>query len=792
MNLNFCFLRMKFIVFGIVSILFLVCSTSGFSQIKNQTLYGTVVDKNTGENLIGVNVYVKENPSNGTVTNSYGFYSIKLTEAPTLLVFSYTGYQQREISIHLQRDSTIQVSLTEGVLLEEIIISAEDLKKNIQANEMGTVDLSVERIKSLPALLGEVDILKTLQLLPGISSATEGTAGLYVRGGGPDQNLVLLDEAVVYNTGHLLGFFSVFNSDAIKNTKLIKGSMPAEYGSRISSVIDVQMKEGNNEDFEVEGGIGLISSRLTIQGPIAKGMSSFILSGRRTYALDLAQPFISQTSFAGTNYYFYDWNAKVNYRINAKDRIYLSGYFGRDVFKFSNSDRGFNVKLPYGNSTGTFRWNRVISKNTFSNLSLIYNDYKFSLQAGQEDFFVNVRSGVEDYSVKFDVDYYPATAHHFKFGSRYTFHKLTPNLVNASNGEVDFSSGLVPKQGHELEFYASDDIRFNRKLGINAGVRLTGFLFTGPYTSSLNGEEFDQNDIVKTYLVPEPRLIFNYMLNKNSSFKGGFSIASQNIHLVSNSGSTLPADVWVPSSQIVKPQIGLQYSAGYFRNFLNDEIEASVEVYYKDLRNQIDYRESYVENFSSEIEREFVFGKGRAYGLELFIQKKKGRWNGWIGYTLSKTERWFDEIEEGRIFPAVFDRPHDVSIVQSFQINKNWQVSGTFIYATGRAFTPIQALFIIDGRPNIEYGPRNSARLDDYHRFDLSFIYKKKAMGPKKFTSSWAFSFYNLYNRQNPFFFYTSLNDNVLTGNAGATAVKVSLFPIIPAVTWNFNWTSKQ
>jgi len=766
-------------------------SALGYSQNPMNTIYGTVVDKATGESLVGVNVFSKNQPTLGSVTNSYGFYSLKLPQGLTTIVYSYTGYQTKEISLNIKRDTSIQMNLSDGLLLEEVVITAEDLKRNVQSNEMGTVDLSIERIKTLPALLGEVDILKTLQLLPGISSATEGTSGLYVRGGGPDQNLVLLDEAVVYNTGHLLGFFSVFNSDAIKNVKLIKGSMPSEYGSRISSVIDVQMKEGNNEYFEVEGGIGLISSRLTVQGPISKGKSSFILSGRRTYALDLAQPIISQTEFAGTNYYFYDYNMKINYRISQKDRIYLSGYFGRDVFKFANQDRGFSVKLPYGNSTGTFRWNRVVNKNLFSNLSLIYNDYQFGLQAGQEDFSVKVMSGVEDWSLKYDVDYYPVTGHHIKAGGRYTYHTLTPNLVNASNGEVDFSSGLTSKFGHELELYIGDDFRYSSRFGMNVGVRMTTFFFTGPYTSLIDGEIFDRGEIVKTYVVPEPRLIFNYSLDKNSSIKGGFTLASQNIHLVSNSGSTLPTDIWVPSSQIVKPQIGLQYTAGYFRNFFNDEFEASIEVYYKDLRNQIDYRESYVENFSSDIENEFVFGKGRAYGIEFFIQKKKGKWNGWIGYTLSRTERWFNEIENGRVFPAVFDRPHDLTIVQSYQISKNWQMSGSFIFATGRAFTPIQSLFIIDGRPNIEYGPRNSVRIDHYHRFDLSFIYKKQGKSNKKFSSSWAFSIYNVYNRQNPFFFYTVLNNNVLTGSGSATAVKVSLFPVIPAITWNFNWNSK-
>lgn len=755
------------------------------------TVSGNISERETGESVIGANVYLKSDPSKGVSSNTYGFYSIRVPRGNQILVISYTGYNTLEIPLNLSGDTIINALITAGITLQEVVVSSRNSTKNVTSNEMGTVEIKAEEVKALPALMGEVDILKALQLMPGISSASEGTAGLYVRGGGADQNLVLLDEAVVYNTGHLLGFFSVFNSDAIKNTRLIKGTMPAEYGSRISSVIDVQMKDGNNEFYEAEGGIGLISSRLTVQGPIKKNNSSFILSGRRTYALDLAQPFIDKTSFAGTNYFFYDFNAKYNQRISSKDRLYVSAYFGRDVFKFSNQDRAFLVTLPYGNSTVTCRWNRILRNDLFVNLSLLYNDYKFSFEAGQEEFGVRVRSGVRDYSAKLDFDYYPLSGHKIKIGGRYTYHVLTPNLVNITDGEVDFQSPLFEKTGHEIESYISDDFRIHERIGVNAGIRFSGFVFTGPYLDPVTQEKSPRGEPVKSYLVPEPRVILNYSLGSQASIKAGFNLTSQNIHLVSNSGTTLPADVWVSSSARIKPQLGYQYTVGFFKNLFDNQLETSVELYYKDLRNQIDYRESYVESFSTDIENEFVFGSGRAYGVELFIQKRRGRWTGWIGYTLSRTERWFDEIENGRVYPAVFDRPHDLSVVQSLQLNKSWQVSATFVYATGRAFTPIQSLFIINGLPNVEYGPRNSSRFDDYHRLDLSLIYKKPASRPKKFTSSWAFSVYNVYNRLNPFFFYTSLNQSVLNGNSEAQAVKVSLFPIIPSITWNFNWASK-
>ncbi|NOT38779.1 MAG: TonB-dependent receptor [Saprospiraceae bacterium] len=760
-----------------------------FSQ-KNYTINGYITEKGSGESLIGVNIFLKNNAKIGTVSNTYGFYSLTIPEGNYEIVFSYIGYNNEIIAVQLSSDQTINVSLGSGITLDEIVISSEDVKRNVQSNEMGTQEMNVETVKKLPALFGEVDILKSLQLMPGISSATEGAAGLYVRGGGPDQNLVLLDEAIVYNTGHLLGFFSVFNSDAIKNTKLIKGSMPAEYGGRISSVIDVQMKEGNDENFELEGGIGLISSRLTVQGPIDKGKSSFIVSGRRTYALDLAQPFIKNTDFAGTNYYFYDLNSKVNYRLSSKDRIYLSTYFGRDVFTFNNNERDFSIKLPYGNGTGTLRWNHVLRKNMFSNFSLIYNNYKFSLTADQDAFQVSVRSGIEDFSCKADIDFYPNTNHHIKGGFRYTYHILTPNLVNASNGEVDFSTKLESKYGHENEIYILDDWKIRSNIGVNYGLRVSNFIQVGPYTSGVNNKKYGSGEFVKSYVVPEPRLVFNYGIDDNQSIKGGVNVSAQYIHLVSNSGTTLPTDIWVPSTERVKPQIGTQYSIGYFRNIFDDKIEFSVETYYKDLKNQLDYRESYVEDFSADVEEEFVSGKGRAYGLELFLAKKKGRINGWIGYTLSRTERSYDQIENGRVFPAVYDRPHDASVVLNYEINKKWQISSVFVYATGRNYTPIKSLFIIDSKPNVEYGPRNSARLKDYHRLDFSLIYANNKN--KKFNSSWAFSVYNIYNRKNTFFSFTDIDNDVFSGNAQAKQVNVALFTLIPSITWNFNWNSKK
>lgn len=761
--------------------------SAGYTQPK-YTIRGYVKEAETGETMIGVNIYLLSNPVIGAVTNTYGFYSITLDSGFHILQFSYLGYGSRVIELQLNQDLVQDVELIPGLRMQEIIVSADNPRKNVESTDMGTIDVSIETVKKLPALLGEVDIIKTLQLLPGVSSANEGTAAIYIRGGGPDQNLVLLDEAVVYNTGHLFGFFSVFNSDAIKNYTLIKGSMPANYGSRISSVIDVQMKEGNNQNYVLEGGIGLISSRFTLQGPLQENKSSFILSARRTYALDLAQPFINNTKYAGSNYYFYDINVKANYQFSPKDRLYLSGYFGRDVFKFANQERGFAVELPYGNATGTIRWNHLINDILFFNLSVISNDYQFGLNGGQEAFQFGVESGVRDYSLKADLDYYPRPEHQVKTGFRYTYHSLSPNVVNATNGEVNFKTNFQVKYGHESELYFLDDWSVSKELKLNLGIRVSMFNHTGPYKSSIDSTNYGNGELIKTYAVPEPRIGFNVQLDPSSSLKGGISIASQYIHLVSNSGSTLPADVWVPSTEIVKPQIGIQYALGYYRNFMDNFIETSLETYFKDLRNQLDYRESYVENFSAEVENEFVSGKGRAYGLELFVRKNKGNLTGWIGYTLSRTERWFEEIEQGRVYPTVYDRPHELVCVVNYKLSDNWQLSGTFIYASGKSFTPVQSLFFIEGRPNVEYGKRNSQRLEPYHRLDISFVYENARKKNKPFHSSWNFSIYNVYNHRNVFFTYTDFESEIYTGNATAKALKVSLFTIIPSVTWNFYW----
>jgi outer membrane receptor for ferrienterochelin and colicin len=776
-----CFLALLSIIFSFPALL---------SAQEKFTLSGYIKDANTGETLIGANVSVAE--GQGTVTNTYGYYSLNLPANKYQVRFSYLGYESQLKEVDLTEATRLNVSLLEGGLsLKEVVVSARAEDENVKSTEMGTVGLSMDKVKKLPALMGEVDVLKAIQLLPGVLSAGEGNAGFYVRGGGPDQNLVLLDEAVVYNPGHMLGFFSVFNADAIKNTTLIKGGMPANYGGRLSSVVDIQMKEGNDKQYTLEGGIGAIASRITFQGPIVREKSSFIVSARRTYVLDLAQPFLKGTSFEGTNYYFYDLNAKANYRFNDKDRLYFSTYFGRDVLEFRSREQNFYFDLPYGNATATLRWNHLFNDKLFMNVSAIYNDYDFAFDGGQGEFTVDVFSGVRDWNAKVDFDYFPSPNHNLKFGLNYTYHKLTPNIATASDGEDTFSNNFEPRYAHESALYLLDNFKLGRRLSINTGIRLSAFSQLGPYESLVDSTSYGKREVVTTYYGVEPRLALTYNLTPTSSVKAGVTVANQYLHLVSNSTSTLPTDIWVPSSEVVKPQIGIQYALGYFRNFSDNRWETSVEIYYKDLRNQVDYREDYVDDIANELEAEFVFGKGRAYGVELFLKRQKGKLNGWIGYTLSRTERIFPDINNGDPYPAIYDRRHDLSVVGNYEINDHWELGGAFIFGTGNAFTPVESLYFIEQFPVQQYGARNSARLQDYHRLDFSATYYPKPNSEQRFTSHWNFSIYNVYSRQNPFFIYYDFSADTSTGSAEAAAYRVSLFPIIPSITWNFKWQAK-
>ena len=775
---------------------FLICCISlAFSLHAQQdfTVSGFVYDAENGETVIGATIIDKNDMSNGVVTNAYGYYALTLSRGTHTLEASYIGYKDEYHTLTVESGNVKQdFFMKSGITIETVEITAKEEDQNVSSTEMGTVSLQVEQVKKLPALFGEVDILKTIQLLPGVVSAGEGSSGFNVRGGGVDQNLVLLDEAVVYNSGHLFGFFSVFNADAIKSSTLIKGGMPANYGGRIASVLDVQMKDGNDKYYQVDGGIGAISSRLTAQGPIVAEKSSFLVSGRRTYAFDLAQPAIDNTDFAGTNYFFYDLNAKVNYKFSDRDRLYFSGYFGRDVLKFNIDDRDFLLELPYGNTTATMRWNHIFSDRLFANSSLIYNDYDFTFRGAQDDFSFQLFSGIRDWNVKFDLDYYMNTVHSFKAGINYTYHKLTPNVFEGESDEITFESVLDPKYGHETAVYLSDDINFSQNLKITAGIRYSIFTQTGPYLSPFDETMYRKGDRVKTYTGIEPRLSMRYSVDNSTSIKASFNRNYQYLHLVSNSTSSLPADIWVPSTELIKPQIGDQYSIGFFKNFLDNALESSIELYYRDMQNQLDYRESYVDNASQDVELDFVFGDGNAYGAEFYLSKPSGKMTGWIAYTYSKSRRWFDEIENGRKYAPVYDRPHDLAIVANYQINRKLDIGATFVYGTGRPFTPLAGIYFIDQQPRLFYGPRNSERLDDYHRMDIALNWVPKPDSEKRFASSWTLAIYNIYNRKNTLFIDTDFEIDNESNVVDAEASQFAIFPIIPSITWNFKWKSKR
>lgn len=795
----------------------------GSSLAQNKfTISGYLNEEETGEDLIGANIFIKE-LLQGTSTNQYGFYSITVPEGSYNLIYSYLGYQDYIQTIELNKDIRLNIPLKNAAITaEEVVIESERPEENINSGQMGSVTLEVSQIKALPALMGEVDILKTIQLLPGVQSSGEGNSGFYVRGGGPDQNLILLDEAVVYNASHLFGFFSVFNADAVKNMKLIKGGMPANYGGRLASVLDISMKEGNSKKWEVEGGIGAISSKLTVQGPIKKDVCSFIVSGRRTY-IDLLLPLFTKgeksKAFEGTGYYFYDLNTKINYKISDKDRIFLSGYFGRDVFNFSQGDNGFSTKVPWGNATASMRWNHLFNEKLFMNTSLIFTDYDFSIEVGQSDFELKLFSGIRDYNAKLDFNYYPTVRHNVKFGGNYIFHIFTPSSASAKQGDVVFDTGEIIKQyAHEGAVYINDEFDLTDKIKLNGGLRYSFFNQVGPFTryqqdgfgDITDTLTYNKNEGIQFYNGLEPRFTARYQLNSTSSVKAAYTFNYQYIHMSSLSGVSLPADLWISSSDIVKPQEGTQYAAGYFKNFMNNKYESSVELYYKTMKNVVEYKEGYLpgDNVMNNTDNNLIFGDGLSYGAEFFLKKRTGDLNGWIGYTISKTTRIFDNINDGEVFPTKYDRRHDLSIVAAYDIkrsktktdvdtmatkgfknwfkSKNWTFSASFVYATGDAITLPVSRYIFEGNIVNEYGPRNSFRMPSYHRMDVGVTWSGKQR--KKYESSWNLSVYNVYSRANPYFIYFDNEGEWDQGTLQIKAMQVSLFPIIPSITWNFKF----
>ena len=772
---------------------------------QKYTISGYINDAASGEDLIGANIMIPAKHK-GTTTNAYGFYSLSLPKGEYTITYSYIGYETIEKTINLNKDQNITIDLkATAYTTQEVVISGERTDQNIQDSRMSVIKLPVDQVKSLPAFMGEVDILKTIQLLPGIQAGGEGSTGFYVRGGGPDQNLILLDEAPVYNASHLFGFFSVFNADAIKDMEIYKGGMPAQYGGRISSVLDISMKNGNLKKYQAEGGIGTIASRFTVQGPIKKDTSSFLVSMRRTYIDILISPFIKKESpFKGSGYYFYDINAKFNFRFSEKDRIFFSGYYGKDVFDFRGGEGSFILKMPWGNGTASLRWNHLFNNKFFLNTTALFSDYQFTTDVGmgggssENSFRFIQNSGIRDYYIKQDYTWLPNPQHTVKFGMNYTFHTFTPNSVQIEYGETTYDfAGNNKQYAHEVSAYIGDDFVINDKITLYGGLREAAFFQVGPFTryikdnsmlQTIDSVVYQPGELVADYYSLEPRFSMKISTGPTSSFKASFMQNKQFIHLASLSASTLPTDLWVSSSDKVKPQKGRQYAIGYFQNFHDNLFEVSIEAYYKDLYNLIEYMDGSLpgDDLNDNSDNYFVFGNGQSYGLEFFVKKRTGRFTGWLAYTWSKTTREFPDIDEGLVFPAKYDRRHDLSITTNYMLTEKWTFAAVFVYATGNTTTLPTARYMIDGELVSEYGTRNSYRMDPYHRLDLSITYTHKKTD--RWESVWNLSVYNVYNRKNPYFIYFDYEGNVEDGNFKTVAKQVSLIPILPAITWNFKF----
>ena len=751
------------------------------------TLSGNIQDAVDGEELIGATVFFKELASGGSA-NVYGFYSVTVPAGTYTVEFRFLGYETLTKTIVLDKSQKMDIELSpSSTTLNEVVISSKIEDANVRSTQMSVNTLQTKDLNAIPVILGEKDVIKTIQLLPGIKSS-EGGGGFFVRGGSADQNLILLDEAPVYNASHLLGFFSVFNSDAIKDLTIYKGHIPSEFGGRASSVLDIKMNDGNSKRTNVSAGIGLISSRATLEGPIVKDKGSWIISARRTY-LDLFLGLSNNEDIKDSKLYFYDLNAKANYRIGKNDRIYLSGYFGRDNFGFSDVF-GFD----WGNLTGTARWNHLFSDKLFLNSTFLVSDYNYDVEIFGEDDEDNgftITSSIRDYSLKEDFSYYLNPENTIKFGVNGIYHTFVPGefIPGSSSGLNEII--LQEKYAWETSAYISDDIVFSDKLMVNAGLRYSWFSQVGPgdiKTYDEDGdisstENFSRSEIVKTYAGLEPRLGITYLLDESSSVKASYGRNRQYLHLLSNSNAGTPIDLWIPSSNNVKPQIADQIALGYFRNFKENAYETSLEIYYKDMQNQVDYKTGAELIFNEDVESQLLFGKGWSYGAELYVKKNIGELTGWVSYTWAKTERRFDGVDLGEKYAASWDRRHDLSVVGIYQLNKKWQFSAAFVYRTGDAITYPIGKYEIDDEVVFRYGKRNADRLPDYHRLDLGAT--KQIKNSDRFESSLTFSLYNAYGRKNAWIinFRESADDPSQT-----EAVKVALFTFVPSITYNLKF----
>jgi hypothetical protein len=764
------------------SCLAILLSLSVSSQSK-YTVSGVIRDAKTGEELIGATIYIKEIPNTGASANSYGFYSLTVPRGQYTLMARYVGYDGFSQPISLDSNRTVNINLTpESVEMKQVVVSAQKGDENVQEAQMSATKLDIQELAKIPVIFGEKDLLKTIQLLPGVKSAGDGNSGFYVRGGNSDQNLILLDEALVYNASHLLGFFSTFNSDAVKDATLYKGNMPAEYGNRLASVLDIKMKDGNDKTYSVGGGIGLIASRIYIEGPIVPDKGSFLITARRTYA-DLFLKLSKDTNINKDQLYFYDINAKASYRITDKDRIFASGYFGRDVVSISNT-----FGISYGNATGTARWNHIINDRLFSNLAFIYNDFSWKIALTGDGLDINITSIIQDYGLKEDLEYYLGVNNKIKFGAQSTFKSVVPGDITSNNPGIITPFAVTRNYGWENAVYAQNEVTVWKKVNLNYGLRISSFsvagpgdVFTFPSTNVIDTSHLSLGHLGKTFINPEPRFSASYNFAKNMSFKAAYSRNTQDIHLLSNTTVTLPTDRWIMSTNNIRPEIADQASAGYFYNFLNNMFELSVEGYYKWMQNQIDYVNGAQLIANETVENQLVYGNGRAYGAEFFFKKRVGKITGWVSYTLSRTELKFTEINNDSWYPAKYDQTHNISTVLIWDITPRINISATWVYNTGNAVTYAAGKYTVGGLVAPYYPDRNSSRFPPYHRLDIgaTFILKKHKMWEHDLNVS----VYNVYDRMNPY------QIQFLTQGTQSVTQQISLFGIVPSVTYDFKFT---
>jgi len=778
-------MRRSWIIF---SVLFLVFISFSFRSNAKVIISGYVRDAATGEELIGANVAILESGA-GSMTNAYGYYAFSLEPGFYTLVYSYVGFVTEIRPIQLGADLSLNIELRESMQeLEEVTVIAEAGNANITSLETGSTQLPIQSIRKIPALLGEVDVIKAIQLLPGVTVTSEGSSGFSVRGGSSDQNLILLDEATVYNASHLMGFFSVFNNDAIKDVKLYKGDIPASSGGRLSSLLDIRMKDGNNKQFRATGGIGTISSRLTLEGPLFSEKVSFLLSGRRTYA-DIFLPLAKDTAVQDNSLFFYDLNGKLNWTINEKNRIYLSGYYGKDVF--ANDFAG----MYFGNRTFSFRWNHLFSKSLFSNFTLVNSHYFYDLGTpdGSTPYF-NWLSYLDDYGFKGDFIWYAAPEHTLRYGLSSFYHIIKPGMISVSDQDGNNTdSELDDNRALENGLYLSGESRFSERFSLRYGLRYSMFYNIGPATVLTYNDEYQvidsthyqEGDFYNMYHGLEPRLAANYLLNDKSSLKASYSRTRQYLQMASNSTAGTPLDIWFPASPNIQPQVSDQVSGGYFRNFFGNKFETSVEVYYKKMTNSIDFKDHAQLMLNPRLEGELRIGEATSYGAEFYVKYDISKFSGWVSYTYSKTMRSIPEINDGTPYAAPYDKPHDLAIVFSYEPTKRISLAANWIYSTGIPFTLPSGRYQILGNILPVYTGRNEYRLPDYHRLDLSFAIRGKDKPGRRWKGEWNFSVYNAYARKNAW----TLNFIQDEANPDRTYAEMTyLFSVIPAITYNFKF----